>query len=116
MSARPLADLLAVCIPPTLWFMHFGVLYGAEALLCTPPAAGRGAMIWIGALFTAATLAALAWFALGLRRPSRDGADQHSGAAFLRSVGLLLALLAALGVVWTALPVAALPVCANPSG
>ena len=42
MSApRPLGDLLRVFVPPALWFAHFGVLYGAEALVCTPPAAAR---------------------------------------------------------------------------
>jgi hypothetical protein len=118
MSApRPATDLFAVFIPPALWFAHFGVLYGAEALLCTPPAAARGTLVWIGALFTVATLAALAWFALQRRpRPSADRADAHIGAAFLRSVGLLLTLLAALGVVWTAFPIAFLPVCAPPAG
>ena len=117
MNVRPVSDLFAVFIPPALWFAHFAVLYGAEALLCTPPAATRGAMIWIGALVTVAALAALAWFALGLRRqPAPGRTDAHAGAAFMRSVGLLLALLAALGVVWTAFPVAVLPVCQPPAG
>jgi hypothetical protein len=61
MSTRPVTDLLAVFVPPALWFAHFGTLYGAEALLCTPPAAARGALVWIGALVTVAALAALAW-------------------------------------------------------
>ena len=114
-AARPLGDLLRVFIPPVLWFAHFGVLYGAEALVCTPPAANRHALIWIGAIATIATFAALAWFAvLTRRRPSADRTDEHT--AFLRGVALLLALLAALGVVWTVFPVAVLPVCASPAG
>lgn len=117
MNVRPVSDLFAVFIPPALWFVHFAVLYGAEALLCTPPAAPRGAMVWTGALATAAILAALAWFALRLRRQPVPGrTDPHTDAAFLRSAGLLLALLAALGVVWTAFPVAVLPVCQPPAG
>ena len=116
-AARPLGDLLRVFIPPALWFAHFGVLYGAEALVCTPPAAGGHVLIWIGAIATVATLAALAWFAVLLRRqPSADRADEHTGAAFLRSVTLLLALLAAFGVVWTVFPLAILPVCVSPQG
>lgn len=116
-AARPLGDLLGVFIPPALWFAHFGVLYGAEALVCTPPAAGRDVLIWIGAIATVAALAALAWFAVLLRRrPSADRTDQHTGAAFLRSAALLLALLAALGVAWTAFPLAVVAVCASPAG
>ena len=40
-ARRPLADLLRLFVPPALWFAHFVVLYGAEALICTPPAAAR---------------------------------------------------------------------------
>jgi len=116
-AARPLGDLLRVFIPPALWFAHFGVLYGAEALVCTPPAAARATLIWVGAIATVAALAALAWFAVMLRRrSSADRADEHTGATFLRNAALLLALLAALGVVWTVFPVAVLPVCASPAG
>ena len=115
MSApRPLGDLLRVFVPPALWFAHFGVLYGAEALVCTPPAAARSTLIWVGAVATVATLAALAWFAIMLRRrSSADRADEHTGAAFMRGVALTLALLSALGVLWTVFPVAVLPVCAT---
>jgi hypothetical protein len=115
-AARPFGDLLGVCIPPALWFGHFGVLYGAEALACTPPAGGRHLLIWIGAIATVAALAVLAWLAVSLRRPSAERADEHTGAAFLRDVTLLLALLSAMGVAWTAFPVAVLPLCASPQG
>ena len=113
MSVRPVTDLFAVFIAPALWFAHFGVLYGAEALLCTPPATARGALVWIGALVTVVTLAVLAWFVLPRPQPSGRADDEHTGAAFLRSVELLLALLAALGVVWTVFPITVLPVCAT---
>ena len=75
-------------------------------------------LIWVGAIATVAALAALAWFAAIMlrRRSSADRADEHTGAAFLRGVALLLALLSALGVVWTVFPVAVLPVCASPAG
>ena len=116
-AARPIGDLLGVFIPPVLWFAHFGVLYGAEALVCTPPAAGRHVLIWIGAIATVAALAALTWFAALTRlRPSADRTDEHTGAAFLRGMALLLVPLSALGVLWTVFPVAVLSVCASPAG
>jgi hypothetical protein len=119
MSApRPLTDLLGVFIGPGLWFAHFGVLYGAEALACVRPSAAPHVLIWIGAIATVATLAALASFAAISMRTQRSEhrPDAHSGAAFLRGVALLLVLLSALGVLWSVFPVAALPVCAPPQG
>lgn len=119
MSApRPLSDLLRVFIGPGLWFAHFGVLYGAEASVCTPPAAAPRMLVAVGVIATVATLAALACFAAILMRtrPSEDRSDQHTGAAFLRGVALLLASLSAFGVVWSAFPLAVLPVCAPPAG
>jgi hypothetical protein len=52
---RPLAELLQVFIGPGLWFAHFSIVYGAEALICRD-AARAHIMVWTGA---AATLAAL---------------------------------------------------------
>ena len=107
---RPLADLLRLFVPPIVWFAHFTIVYGAEALICTPPAAGRGTMLWIGALATAAALMALIASAVLIRRAGRD--DEQPDASFLRGAASWLALLSGLGVIWTAFPLAALPVCA----
>jgi len=115
--ARPLTDLLRLFVGPGLWFAHFVVLYGAEALVCTPPAASGRAMTWIALAATIMTLGALALFAGSWLRdpPSSDPPGEHTGAAFLHAAALMLALLAALGVVWTAFPVAMLPVCMPPA-
>ena len=111
---RPLAALLRLFVPPGVWFAHFTVVYGAEALICTPPVARPSVMIWIGAAATAAALAALVAFAfMSTRRADRTKQDD---AAFLHRTALLLALLSGLGVVWTAFPLAVLPVCAPPAG
>jgi len=115
-NVRPVTDLLWLCIGPGLWFAHFAALYGAEALLCTPPAGSGRVMLWIGAIVTLAVLAALACFAARLTRHdlSEDRPDEHTGAAWLRRVALLLALLSAIGVIWSAFPVAFLAACATP--
>ena len=75
-------------------------------------------MTWIAAAATIVALGALALFAAALVRqpPPDDRPEEHTGAAFLHAAALLLAALSALGVVWTALPVALLPVCAPPAG
>ena len=111
---RPLADLLRLFIPPTIWFAHFTVIYGAKALICTPPVARASVMMWIGVVATAATLAALIAFAFLLGRPVNR--TEHTDAEFLHGATLLLALLSGLGVIWTAFPLAVLPVCAPPAG
>jgi cytosine/uracil/thiamine/allantoin permease len=115
---RSLIDLLRLFIGPGLWFVHFIVLYGAEALICTPPVTSARAMTWIASAATIVVLGALAGFAWALVRqpPPADRPEEHTGAAFLYVATLMLAVLSALGVGWTALPVALLPVCAPPAG
>jgi hypothetical protein len=116
--ARPFTDLLRLFVGPGVWFTHFTLLYGTEALICTPPVATPRTMIWMAAVATIAALGALALFARRLVQlpPLYEPPETYTGAAFLHTATLLLAALAALGVVWTALPVALLPVCATPAG
>ena len=59
---RPLADLLRLFIGPAHVVRAFPVLYGAEALVCTPPAAAPRMLVGVGVIATVATLAALACF------------------------------------------------------
>jgi hypothetical protein len=114
--ARPLTDLLRLFVGPGLWFVHFAILYGTEALICRPSVASARAMTWIASAATIVALGALALFGWALlRQPSPDDRqDEHTGAAFLYVTALMLAVLSALGVVWTVLPVALVPVCAPP--
>jgi hypothetical protein len=111
---RPLGDFLQLFTGPVIWFAHFVTLYGAEALICTPGLASAGTMTWAAGAATLAALAALGGFGvMVMRRPAHDPAGSHSGATFLRSATLLLAMLSAIAVIWVALPAAVLPVCAS---
>lgn len=113
---RPLADLLRVFVGPGLWFAHFTIVYGAEALICRAPGASAGrAMTMLGGAATVAVLLALAAFATILLRTRRatDSAASHAGANLLHGTALGLALVSAIGVIWTAFPLALLPVCVS---
>jgi hypothetical protein len=114
---QPLSAMLQMLTGPVIWFAHFVLLYGAEALICTPPLARPGAMTSITVAATLAALGALAIFvAILMRRPAAAGSRDHGDVGFLRAASLLLALLSAIAVVWVALPTAILPVCAAPAG
>ncbi len=118
MKARPLADLLTLFVGPAVWFAYFTAIYGAEALICTPPVTTGRVMTWIGTAATLVALALLAIFAAMLLRPRLAAVKRadHTATAFLHRAALLLALLSGLGVMWTAFPLAVLPVCAPPAG
>lgn len=114
--SRPLADLLRLFVGPAVWLVHLVVLYSAEALICTRAVGSGAAMMWFGIAATIAALGTLAMLtALSMRRVE-DSPDAHTGAAFLRKSMLLLALLSAIGVTWSALPLAVMPVCALGAG
>jgi hypothetical protein len=110
--SRPISDFLQILAGPAIWFAHFTLLYGAEALICTPPFAPPSMMIWISVAATLAALGALGVFAAYTVRRTAEAARSHSDAAFLRVGSLLLALLSAIAMIWVALPTAILPVCA----
>ena len=107
---RPLSEFLRVLVGPVVWFLHLVLLYGAEALTCMPPAGSGRAIIWIGISATAGALGSLVLVAVSVLRP--DGRSRHTGATFLRDTTLSLALLSAVGVIWNALPLALVRVCA----
>ena len=115
---RPFNDFLRLLIAPAIWFAHLVVVYGAEALICTgPTASGSRSMVWIVTGATAAALLGLVVSAV-LSRPGfvAAGKPDRSGSKFLQSAALALALLSALGVVWTTLPAALLAACASAGG
>ena len=107
---RPLADFLRIVAGPVVWFLHLVLLYGAEALLCMPPAGSGRTTIWVGVSATVAALAALVLVAVATLRA--EGRSRHAGATFLRDTTLSLALLSAVGVIWNALPLALVRACA----
>jgi hypothetical protein len=109
-AVRPLRDLLRAFTGPALWFAHFTVVYGAEALICRAPSpAGARVMIVFVASATAVAIAALGAFAWSLMR-------RRAPHGFLRTIALALAALSTLGVTWTTLPALWLPACATPAG
>jgi hypothetical protein len=76
---RPLADLLRLFAGPTVWFMHLVLLYGAEALICTPPIGSARAMMWLGMAVTLAALGTLVFLAV-MPAPRADGRPSaHTG-------------------------------------
>jgi hypothetical protein len=108
---RPLVDLLRLFVGPVVWFLHLALLYGAEALICTPPVGPVRAMIWLGLAATAVALGILVFLAAGPAPRANGRPSVHTGAAYLHNMTRLLAFLSAIGVIWNALPVALVPVC-----
>jgi len=117
MPVRPLSDFLRVCTAPAIWFSHLAVVYAAEALICTGPAAsGTKSMIWAVVIATAVALIALVVFAAGLGKARLillTGRTDRDGSQFLPVTALILTLLSMLAVIWTALPTILLPACAS---
>jgi hypothetical protein len=110
---RPLADLLRLFVGPAVWFLHLALLYGAEALICTPPVGSGRAMVWLGIAATVAALGALLLLA-AVPAPRANGRpSEHTGAAYLHYTTRLLAFLSAIGVIWNALAVVLVPACAQ---
>jgi hypothetical protein len=117
MSARPLplTRLLRSLAGPAIWFLHLTLLYGAQTVACLSPATAGTVMAWSAAAVTLAALGALGAFAAFEAR-RRAAPDTRHDVDFLRSAALLLALLSGLGVIWNAIPVAALPACGASPG
>ena len=113
-AARPVSELLRVFTGPLVWFAHFVIAYGTEAILCTPAAGAPRLMTGLLAIATALAFAALGAFAWSMMPRHRAPATED--AAFLRVVALALAALSLLGVIWTTLPALSLPACASPAG
>jgi hypothetical protein len=113
---QPLGALLRVLAGPAIWFAHFILLYGAEAIFCTPAVASPMTMTAVSVAATLTALSALSAFAaLTALRPAAT-LRANDTATFLRATSLLLALLSAIAVIWIALPTFALPVCTSPAG
>lgn len=114
---RSIAALLVVFAAPMVWFSHFVVMYGAEALICMDGAVATrhgGFVVFAGAITTIA-LAIIAGIALlrfigDRRRGSRSAPDTW---IFLRDVAAMLAFLAGVGVLWLALPATVLTLCTS---
>jgi hypothetical protein len=112
---RPFADLLHLLVAPVIWLLHLGLLYGGEALACMSPG-GSGRMMWFGAAVTTVAICALAALAAVSNCRVENLPEESEGAAFMRKAALLLALLSAIGVAWSGLPLLLVPSCAMAAG
>ena len=120
----PRITLTRMSAPFALWALHFVALYSLQGLACArqlwrTPVAGLETMTWVLWALTALVLAAIAWEALRvwhIRRalPVGEGAGRADLARrrFMTVLALLGAVIAALGVMFTAAPLALLPTCA----
>jgi hypothetical protein len=106
---------------PVIWFLHFMLVYLVAEAGCTGD--GRGLALFDSPVPTVVSIAAtvagavacavVAGIAHGRWRASSppDGAVDVSGRGSLAFTGLLLALLAAVAIVFVGLPATALPEC-----
>jgi hypothetical protein len=111
MRARP----VPLVAPPLLWLAHFVALYALASLACAPgeasPTVRAAVIFWGSALFTAVALAlALAGIVRNRRRLRAGGPDE--ALSFIARTGSWLYGLAALAMLWVALPALLLPGCA----
>jgi 4-hydroxybenzoate polyprenyltransferase len=109
------ARLPSLAGAPLLWLAHFVAVYGLSSLLCAAgqrlPLAPGVATPWATALLT---LGALLLAAAGLLRNGRRLRQRSSSGEsefFLAQANLLLYGLAAVGILWVALPGLLLPAC-----
>lgn len=115
-QVRPLGDFFLLFTGPGIWFAHFVVMYGAEALICTGSTGSSGRqMVWVTVAATGFALAAITTFIARLRRHIPAGETGHDESRFRRVVSIVLAILSMLGVLWVALPAALLSAC-TPAG
>lgn len=112
--------LTRMAAPLAVWALHFVIVYSLQGLACArglgrTPVAGLEAMTWalwgvtLLALLGIAWSGRVAWRARQAAAPTRPPGDRRH---FLPLLTVLVALVAAIGVVFTALPVALLPTCA----
>jgi hypothetical protein len=103
---------------PIVWATHFFLLYGIASYGCTPPDTTRqGAVRLIFLALSAVALSALigflAWYLFGVRQQPGEYLNKDIR-YFLRRIANLLAVLAIVGVVWTATGATLIPACVVP--
>lgn len=124
MSQPPRITLTRMTAPYALWTLHFLSLYSLQGLACARqlwrnPIGGLELMTWVLWGLTVVILAAIAWEAMRIWRIRRAlqasdtaGRAEHARRHFMAVLGLLGAAVAALGVMFTASPLAMLQTCA----
>ena len=90
---------------PIVWAVHFFLVYASESVLCSR-SGGAAAHVSLVVLSTAAAITALGYLGRG-RAFVAEG-------SFFRSTGIVLSSLAAIAVLWTAMPSLFLTACLRP--
>ena len=113
-------SLLSMVIAPTIWAAHFVVCYAVAAIWCAKRGGDTAGLVWIVVGLTAAALFAIALVGWRAWRQwdytddwdyvHGDASDEHRR-EFLGHVGVLLALVSGMGVVYVALPALLTGVC-----
>ena len=98
--------IVYLLLGPILWLIHFTVVYALQSTLCVVASPTR--LVLIATLIV--TALALTALAAALRKAGRG--DQPSSRPFLRQTMRLLALLSAVGIIWTCLAALLLHPCA----
>jgi hypothetical protein len=111
---RPLADFVACLAGPTIWALHFFVVYGAETVVCLTVSPSSNAMQWTVIAATGAALAAIA--VAVMRHPHDTRAADGATRGFLRMLALSLAALSTAAILATAFMGLRLPACLSPAG
>ena len=111
---RPLGDFLVCLFGPAVWAAHLFVVYGTEALACTPGVMSPRRAVLLITIATIVALAALAAFVALQYRANRGRLREEF--AFLQQISIALALLAAVAVLWGAAPASLLPPCLPAAG
>jgi hypothetical protein len=110
-TLRLLASLL-------IWAAHLGVIYAATALVCARGGIGMsllgiGILAWIIGVATLAALAAVLWLSgAAIRSVRRAAHPRGSTPWFLDWVAATMAALAAVAILWQALPILIVRPCA----
>ena len=105
--------LAGIAMPMLVWALHFVAVYSLQGLACAGHASRPAAIAAMLGLTVLAWLA-IAWLGLRALRARREaGNDAHGRLRrFATTVTALLAPLAAMAVLFTAMPILLLPPCA----
>ena len=119
-SSRSTGELALLLAGPTVWAVHFFLMYGAEVLICTGPVATSrgGQLLPVAIALTAVAMTGLLCILVrrfALDRQAHQATEDIHGSLFWRDASTALAALAMLGVLWVALPAMLLPACAPPA-
>ena len=123
MSAGLPIGLTRMAMPLVVWAIHFVAVYSLQGLACAralwrAPVAGLETVTWVLWALTALALLVIALFGRTALRDWRttrartDGRADTARTRFLTALSTLVAVIAAIGVAFTVLPVALLPTCA----